>query len=61
MLDDDKPQADVADQLRPVHTADSDLDDEPAETSGSVPEADPADVADQRRSVPTSSGEEPWR
>ncbi|MFI9456360.1 hypothetical protein [Amycolatopsis sp. NPDC052450] len=60
MLDDDKPEADVADQLRPAHPADSDLDGEPAETSGSIPEADPADVADQRRDIPVPTGEEPW-
>ncbi|MFJ8915914.1 hypothetical protein [Amycolatopsis sp. NPDC102389] len=66
MFDDEKPLADVADQLRPVRPADDDLgehlDGEPPAVAdmSSTPEADPADVADQRRDVPASADREPW-
>ncbi|GAB3377851.1 MULTISPECIES: hypothetical protein [Amycolatopsis] len=49
----DKPWNDVADQLRPARP---DLEDEPGADPVTEPidvvEADPADVADQRRVVP---------
>ena len=56
----DKPWNDVADQLRPARPDGDDLlaDDDLLATSA-VPEADPADVADQLRVVPLPD-EQPW-
>lgn len=55
---DEKPAADVADQQRPALPSDEpgteELDFE------SLPEADPADVADQRRVAPILADGEPW-
>lgn len=52
-MNQDKPWNDVADQLRPAQP-DLDLDDDPLGRGEpiEVDEADPADVADQRRVVP---------
>ncbi|KZB79288.1 hypothetical protein [Amycolatopsis regifaucium] len=52
-MDQDKPWNDVADQLRPAR-ADLDVDGDPldGEEPIEVVDADPADVADQRRVVP---------
>ncbi len=58
MLDDDKPMADVADQQRLVRPEDT--DDPDGLELDDVTEADPVDVADQRRVVPVSTDEEPW-
>ncbi|RSN15250.1 hypothetical protein DMC63_24240 [Streptomyces sp. WAC 05977] len=66
MLDDEKPVADVADQHRLAHAVDGEPDehfDEEMATAfdaNRIPEADPADVADQRRGVPTLADREPW-
>ena len=49
----DKPWNDVADQLRPARPdLDDEADAEPTSEPLEVLEADPADVADQRRVVP---------
>ncbi|WP_345033618.1 hypothetical protein [Kutzneria kofuensis] len=60
----DKPWNDVADQLRPARPDldEPDLDvagEEPSDDPSSTPEADPADVADQRRVVPLPD-DQPW-
>lgn len=55
---DEKPAADIADQLRPA------LPSEEPESEeidfDSIREADPADVADQRRIAPVLADDEPW-
>lgn len=60
-LPDDKPLADVVDQLRPARP-DDDNDDTGSDTEEAAPvlEADPADVADQRRIAPVLSEDDPW-
>jgi hypothetical protein len=65
VLDDAAPVGDVAEQQRPAHPAPADDDhDEVLEQIldgvGDVLDADPADVADQRRDAPVLDETEPW-
>lgn len=60
MIDLDKPWNDVSDQLRPAwpELDESELDGVPdRDDTAEVTEADPADVADQRRVVPLPDDE----
>lgn len=62
-LDDAAPDGDVADQQRPAHpehTDDEPDHDEALDGVGEVLEADPADMADQRRDAPVLDETEPW-
>jgi hypothetical protein len=53
------PDADVVEQLHPVDDPDGDGGDDGGDDAGGAlpPEADPADVADQRRAVPQDADE----
>lgn len=54
---------DVADQQRPAHAEPTDGENHPErdlDDVGDVLEADPADVADQRRDAPVLDPTEPW-
>ncbi|HJP75740.1 MAG TPA: hypothetical protein VJ914_15835 [Pseudonocardiaceae bacterium] len=51
------PADDVADQQRPAHPEPTDDDDQDHDE---VLDADPADVADQRRDAPVLDETEPW-
>ncbi|SFW85185.1 hypothetical protein [Amycolatopsis australiensis] len=58
MLDEFKPANDVADQQRPARPGRDDvLEPDIAEAPA---DADPADVADQRREAPVLGDDEPW-
>lgn len=58
---DEKPVADVADQQRPALPSDEPESEESEELEyDGVREADPADVADQRRVTPVLAEGEPW-
>ncbi|QRP50974.1 hypothetical protein I6J71_25470 [Amycolatopsis sp. FDAARGOS 1241] len=56
---DDAPAHDVADQQRPARPEPGE-DELPLTGVGNLLEADPADVADQRRDAPVLEEGEPW-
>jgi hypothetical protein len=60
-IDDAAPVGDVADQQRPARPEPTDDEhDEVLDGVGDVLEADPADIADQRRDAPVFDETEPW-
>lgn len=54
------PAGDVADQQRPARPEPTDDDDHDDRDRDEVLDADPADVADQRRDAPVLDETEPW-
>lgn len=58
-LEDATPTNDVADQQRPAHPEPA-RDEQENDGVGDVLEADPADLADQRRDAPVLDETEPW-
>ena len=59
---DNAPPDDVAEQQRPAYPdpAADEVDDDVMEGVGDVLDADPADIADQRRDAPVLDETEPW-